>query len=475
MRVVGGEDPAAVRPAVRIHQDRKRTVRLLVPGGEHHGARNPPCAPFGELRTGGQHRLLRVTRDDGGLLAVPEHPNRRSGHVQSRGDHDGHTAGPDRRVHARALRDPLHAQLVDPVHMGLADLRRGRPLARRRRDQDVRLPDVQHRPDLQLGPGQRPVTHRENPGPALVRDPHQPPVRRPRGHTREQLQPHRVLVRVHRPGRPGLRIHRQIELTLLVTGLHQQQRRPVRRPVHPRQIREPDPVPHHFGTFPGQPHHEEPHLGIGCTGRRVRDPGGLAVRVRGIGDPPAPHRAVVHPGHQQPVRVRRPPETARTRHLLGRDELREAVGDVLVLRLRERPVLLAAGAHDAQRTLGHICDVSPVGGGSRVDHRSRHGQRTRRSGPQLGDVHLPRERERRQLGGCVDRVADDPRRPLAAPLTPGPLLDREPLRRTGQQYRRIGHDPLPRGLAVAEVQHPELPRAVGARPRAEEDHPFTIG
>ncbi len=351
--------------------------------------------------------------------------------------------------------------------MDLPDLRLDRVLTGHRRDQDVRLPDVQHRLDVQLRAGERPVPDRQHPRPALVHDPHEPAVRRPRGHPGEEIQPHRVLVDVDDPGRTALRVHRQIPLGTLVPRLHQQQRSARRRPVHLGQVRERRPVPDHFGTGPLQVRHVEPHVGVGCPGRRVGDLGRLAVGVRGVRDVPAPHGALIGPRHQQPVRLRGPPEAPVPVHLLGRDELRQTIGDLGVLRLGQRPVALAVRAHDPQRALRHVRDVPAVRGGAGVDHRAGHRQRPRGPGPQLGHVRLPGQGESGQLHRRVHRVGDDPRRTLPGPLPPGPLLWRQLLGRTAQQGLGIGGDAL---LAGRRVEHPEPVGPVRPGGGPQEDH-----
>ena len=100
--------------------------------------------------------------------------------------------------------------------------------------------------------------------------------------------------------------------------------------------------------------------------------------------------AVVDPGDQQPVRLRRPPEAARAAHLLGRDELRETVRDVRVLRLRRAPGPRRPPPPHPQCASRHVRDVPPVGRRPGVEHRAGYRQCARRTGPQLGDVQPSR-------------------------------------------------------------------------------------
>ncbi|CAM5554336.1 hypothetical protein SVIOM74S_09957 [Streptomyces violarus] len=233
------------------------------------------------------------------------------------------------------------------------------------------------------------------------------------------------------PGRAGLRVHRQIPLTALVTGLHQQQR------GGPRTTSAPGPG---TGTPPGtrptsvrspsRSMTKSRTSASGVPGRRVGDLGRLALGVCRIGDVPPLYGALVGPRDQQPVRLGRPPETPVAVHLLGRDELGQTIGDLGVLRLGQRPVALARRVHHPQRALGHVRGCPGRGGRAGVDHRTRHRQRPRGPGPQLGHVHLSGQRERGQLRRRVHRVGDDPRRTLPGPLPPGPLLRRQLLRET---------------------------------------------
>lgn len=78
---------------------------------------------------------------------------------------------------------------------------------------------------MQLRSRQRTFTEGKHPGAALVGDPHKLPARAPARHTSEKIQPLWIFVRVHHPGRPGVRVHRQEQLAALVPRLHQDQRR----------------------------------------------------------------------------------------------------------------------------------------------------------------------------------------------------------------------------------------------------------
>ncbi|CAM5659953.1 Vitamin B12 import ATP-binding protein BtuD [Streptomyces glaucescens] len=224
MGVVGGDDARAVGAAVGVEEHRQGRVTGVVPWHKH-GARNSSCAPLGEVHARGHTGVFRVRRDDRGLLPVPQHPHHRSRPLQCRRHQHGHLAGPHRRVHPGLLRQALDTQLVDPVDMHLTGLRPFRFRTGGGRDQHVVGRDVEHRSDVQLRSGQRSFTHRQHACAALVGDPHQLPGGRPARHPREKIQPNRIFVGVHHPGRPGVRVHGQVQLAALVPRLDQEQRR----------------------------------------------------------------------------------------------------------------------------------------------------------------------------------------------------------------------------------------------------------
>lgn len=180
--------------------------------------------PLGERHARGQTGVFRIRGDGRRVLPVPQHLDAGARPVEAGGDEYDHTPRANRRVHAGLLRQALHTEFVHPVHVHLADLRVGRLLARRGGDQHVVGADVQHRPQVQLSPGERPFTDRQDPRPTLVGDPHELSRGAPAGHAGEQFQPSWIFVRVYHPGRPGLRVHRQVELTALVARLYEKQR-----------------------------------------------------------------------------------------------------------------------------------------------------------------------------------------------------------------------------------------------------------
>lgn len=190
-----------------------------------HGARDASCAPLGEGHARGQTGVFRIRGDGRRGLPVPQYPYSGSRPVEGRGDEHRHAPGAYRRVHTGLLRQAFDAQFVHPVDVHLADLRLGRLLARRGGDQHVVGADVQHRPQVQLGPGEQSFAHREHPRTALVGDPHELARGAPVGHPGEEFQPNWIFVGVHHPGRPRLGVHRQEQLAALVARLYEKQRR----------------------------------------------------------------------------------------------------------------------------------------------------------------------------------------------------------------------------------------------------------
>ncbi len=225
--VVRGHDALAVRATVGVEEHGEGGVTVVV-RWHKHGARDASCAPLGERHARGQTGVFRIRPDGRRRLPVPQHPDPGPRPVEGGGDEHGHAPRAHRRVHAGLLRQALHAEFVHPVHVHLADLRLGRLLARRGGDQHVVGADVQYRPQMQLGSGQRAFTDRQDPRAPLVGDPHELSRGAPAGHTGEEFKPSWIFVGVDHAGRPGLGVHRQVELAALVARLYEEQRRTCR-------------------------------------------------------------------------------------------------------------------------------------------------------------------------------------------------------------------------------------------------------
>ncbi len=371
-----------------------------------HGARDSACAPLGEGHARGQAGVFGVRRrrlrprqrrpPAGspllGSLAVPQHP------------HPGAGLGPvpPRRARSRLRRAPPSARRAPATRAPRRARSRGTHGPRR---SPGRRPPRPPTPTTSTSSSATSSTARTcNCGPVSGRSPtastRAPPSSamrtscpdgRPGRYAGEKIQPMWIFVRVHHPGRPRVRVHGQEQLAALVPRLHQEQRRTRRRPVHMCQIRVACPVPDHLRALPVEVRRRRavrprcPFPPPDTRPAAAPAPGARGRRSTS-GD-----RSVVHARHEQPVRLRRPPETARTAHLLGRDELGQAVGDVSDSGLPRR----APGRPRPRRPTtrrappGDIRDVPAVGGGARVDHRAGNGQFARRAGSQFGREKPP--------------------------------------------------------------------------------------
>ncbi len=128
----------------------------------------------------------------------------------------------------------------------------------------------------------------------------------------------------------------------LVPALHAEQRT-LGIPSRGRQVLVCAAVPGDLGPAPVKPQHVQGDVRVGGPRGRVPDRARRPLRVNGVGDPPTPDGRIVDPGGQQLLAVRSPPVAAETAHGLGCDMLREAVGNVVVLR----------GGQQAARSIRH--------------------------------------------------------------------------------------------------------------------------
>ena len=314
-----------------------RGVTAVVVPRHKQGARYAACAPLCEPSRAGTDRGLprttpRRTPASGrppSPSAVPQHLHLGARPVRDGRDQHGHAPGAHRRVHAGLLRDALHARARS---RGRRAPRRspGRPPphrptrrpARRRRPRPAPLGHATAAPSAGV---RRPPAPARRPRPRSARAVPTGSSRAPQGKDQANVDLRRRAPSGSPPSpgpRPG---------TAGCAG-------PAPVPAaaaHPppdqctsRQIRVARPVPHDLRARPGRGRSRRavrPRWPSRPPGTRTRC--GSRLRLRRVGDPPAPHRRVVHPRHQQPVRLRRPPETARTAHLLGRDELGQTIGD----------------------------------------------------------------------------------------------------------------------------------------------------
>lgn len=180
--------------------------------------------PLGEGHARGQTGTFGIRRDGRHRLSVPQHPHLGPRPVRHRGDQYGHAPAAHRRVHAGFLGETLDTEFVDAVDMHLSRLRGGGRLTGRRRDQHIVVRDVQYRAHMQLRARERAFAEGQYPCPALVGDPHELSRGAPARHASEKIKPLSIFVGVHHPGRPGVRVDRQEQLTALVPRLYQNQR-----------------------------------------------------------------------------------------------------------------------------------------------------------------------------------------------------------------------------------------------------------
>src|SRR5215472_6488951 len=90
--------------------------------------------------------------------------------------------------------------------------------------------------------------------------------------------------------------------------------------------------------------------------------------------------SAIDPRGQQPLAVGSPPVAAEAVHGLGRDVLREAVGDVVVLRGGQQAVRPVGQLGHAYRAAGHVGHALPRRVDPRVRHRARGRHRFRDAG-----------------------------------------------------------------------------------------------
>ena len=138
----------------------------------------------------------------------------------------------------------------------------------------------------------------------------------------------------------------------------------------------------------------ERDVGIVGSRRRIRDRDRRGCGIGRIRDVPATDARNVHASDEQMRSVRRPPVSALATHLLGGDELGEAVRDLVVLGAQQHAPYFPVGAHDVQRARFHIRDLVPVASMRGSIARPLAGSSVAPPGDEVGDVDLPRKVER---------------------------------------------------------------------------------
>ena len=179
----------------------------------------------------------------------------------------------------------------------------------------------------------------------------------------------------------------------------------------------------------GVAHRRRGHLRMGRIGGRHRRHGGL-----------------VHPGDEQALRVRRPPERAQAVELLGVGEVRQPPRDGRLLLDDERLAgLLARGGRDVQATVAVVRDPGAVRGQASIHRRPRHRDLRGRAARHLDHEHPPGQGDRSPVGRRVRRVRRDACPSLAHALPSCPLRRGQILVVAGEQVVRVGQHALPSG------------------------------
>ena len=260
----------------------------------------------------------------------------------------------------RAIRAARAVRAVEPQ----AD--RGR-IGPRRGEQHRVAVHAEDLADLQAGRGDRGGgslgqlvrrADQQPPGPAGVGGPGDPAAAGPGGHPGHDVHPPRVGVLAQHGRGAGRGVRGQQPHHPLVAALHHDQRVAAGLPGHRDQVGERGAAGVHLHPASVQAGQQQRDVGVGGAGRGIGDGGGRPLRVGRVGDVPPLDRVLVHPGHQQAGPVRRPPVPAHPAHLLGRDELGQAVGDAPgTCRVGQHGVLAAAVCVDPGHVQRAVVDV----------------------------------------------------------------------------------------------------------------------
>ncbi len=265
----------------------------------------------------------------------------------------------------------------------------------------------------------------------------------------------------------------------LVPALHAEQR-PLGVPLGGRHVLVRAAVPGDLGPAPVKPQHVQGDVRVGGPGRRVPDRARRPLRISGVCDPPALDGRIIDPGGQQPLAVGSPPVAAEAVHGLGRDMLREAVGNVVVLRGGQQAARPVGQLGHAQRAAGDVGHALPRRVDPRVRHRARGRHRFRDAGRLarvVADAQHPQppvQREHDRPAVRVGRVGHDPGCALACSFPPDALGLGHIARTEVPRRRRIGDKPLTSSPAVGQVQPPEARDWVFTAPSTEKQHPLAV-
>ncbi len=251
-------------------------------------------------------RTLEVaSRDNGGATRAPSAPDARS--------------------------DPFGVHLLHSGRLGphvYADLgRRGRGSE----DHHITI-DVGNIAHLEVRAGDRLVADEEALGAVAVGGPHHRSVRQPRRYAGDDVDPRVIGILAYHRRLTRRGVHLEDPHGALIAALHHDEQA-VFRPVHGGHVLESGAIPLHVLRGRAVDADEmQCDLGVGGSRRRICDRHRRARRIGGIGDVPAMHARDVDASDQQARSIRRPPVPTLTGHLLGGDELGEAIGDLVVFR-----------------------------------------------------------------------------------------------------------------------------------------------
>ena len=188
------------------------------------------------------------------------------------------------------------------------------------------------------------------------------------------------------------------------------------------------------------------------SGLWVRDVDRAPIGIGRVRDVPLHNARHVDACHEQARSIGRPPVSRLPPHLLGGNELRRTVCDVLVLRRREDALAASIDTDDVQRAALHVCD----GGAGRIhlgiDRDAARRQLSDTARREVDDVQPAGEVERRSLKAGLCRETNDPARGLACPFATRPLLRRNLAAVITHQRRGIHDQPLGTGC---NIQNPE--------------------
>ena len=247
---------------------------------------------------------------------------------------------------------------------------------------------------LEIRAGHHLVADDESLGAIAIDRPDERPVGEPLGYAIDDVDPGVVGVLAEQRRLAGRRIDLEDPHGALIAALHHHEQ-PVLGPVNSGYVLETGPVPPDLhGRRAVDVDEMERDVGIVGSRRRIRDRDRRGCGIGRIRDVPASDARNVHASDEQMRAVRRPPVSALATHLLGGDELGEAIGDLVVLRAQQHPRSLTVGAHDVQHTGFDVSDMRAGGVDARIDCPTARRKLRGSTGDGVGDVDLSRKVER---------------------------------------------------------------------------------